>query len=70
MNVKELVIKQLKSDGYDGLFDSEYECACLIDDIMPCDEFSSQRCEAGYKTECNGELDGCPCSFHLGPSKP
>ena len=63
MNIKEIVIKQLKSDGYDGLYSDE--CACLIDDLMACDE-PAPLCRAGYKKECEGSFTGCCRSnFHV-----
>jgi len=33
MNVKGIVIQFLKQHGYDGLFFSEADCSCVIDDL-------------------------------------
>jgi len=47
MNVKEIVQKYLKENGFDGLFNSG-ECACKIDDLAPCDCLNINDCESGY----------------------
>ena len=46
MNVKQIVEKYLRENGYDGLYTDE--CGCCLDDLMPCDEFCLD-CIAGYK---------------------
>ena len=40
MTVKEIVVKWLKDNGYDGLFECG-ECACKIEDIAPCGSFDA-----------------------------
>ena len=50
MDVREIVKIWLKNNGYDGLFD-EFECACEISDLMPCDE-PHPDCKPGYKVIC------------------
>lgn len=47
MNVKEIVKKYLKDNGYDGLFMCG-ECACKLDDLAPCCGTMAD-CQAGYK---------------------
>ncbi len=49
MTVKEIIEKYLKENGFDGLFNSDGECGCLLDDFMPCDSGGVQDCEPGYK---------------------
>ena len=45
MNVKEIVIEWLKTNGYDGL--ACEDCGCFLDDLMPC-ENNVQGCKPGY----------------------
>lgn len=55
MTVKEIIVKYLKENGYDGLFEPDGECGCRIDDLIPCSELN-EHCETGYKklcTDCN-----------------
>jgi hypothetical protein len=69
MTTQEIVKQYLEANGFDGLF-QEGECACLLSDLMPCDEIHSD-CEAGYRIPCDPEAcnaDGC--DFHIGPVKP
>lgn len=49
MNLKEIVKKYLKENGYDGLFTNL--CECLLDDLMTCKCYNN--CEAGYIHHCN-----------------
>jgi hypothetical protein len=44
---REIVADYLNDNEYDGLFMAG-ECACSRDDIMPCEEYSSE-CEPGYR---------------------
>jgi hypothetical protein len=46
----ELVKSDLKNNGYDGLFHSEIDCACKLDDLAPCGEIGMECC-AGYYQE-------------------
>lgn len=48
--VKEMIRGKLQMLGFDGLFSNEIDCACDLDDLMPCDE-PCPSCEAGYKTK-------------------
>lgn len=69
MTVKEIIVKYLKENGYDGLCNEDY-CGCELKDLMPCNELPSS-CESGYKIKCNckGELE-VPCPWHIVPHKP
>lgn len=64
MNVKEIVKEYLVKHKYDGLY-VPGECACKLDDFVPCDEISMD-CKAGYfiKGDPNDGFD-----FHIGPKK-
>lgn len=39
----------LKEKGFDGLWNGETECACRLDDLMPCSEPDVYHCKAGYE---------------------
>lgn len=52
MNVRQMVEKYLKENGFDGLFaDVPGGCGCEIGDLMPCEE-PCDVCEAGVKIVC------------------
>jgi hypothetical protein len=50
LTFRDIVVKWLTANGYDGLYGDE--CGCDISDIMPCGEFGSE-CKAGYKMPCD-----------------
>ena len=50
MNVREIVKKYLKKNGYDGLYCEA--CGCYLSDLMPCENNSSD-CEPGYAHKCD-----------------
>ena len=53
MTVKDIVIKYLKDNGFDGLC---YEdCGCDIDDLAPCWN-NYEDCQPAYKHVCMPEL--------------
>jgi hypothetical protein len=49
--IKEVVERYLLDNEYDGLYNERGECACFIDDLMPCG-CDCESCIAGYKFEC------------------
>jgi len=51
MNVKEIVEKYLKENGYDGLLYEDCQCACFIQGRFAEDCYGSccMECLAGYK---------------------
>ena len=51
MNVKEIIEKYLKDNGFDGLCNSDSECGCDLEDLMPCDNECGD-CEPAYKHKC------------------
>jgi len=51
MTVKEIIVKYLKENGYDGLCHVDSECGCEISDLIPCSELNDS-CETGYKKLC------------------
>jgi hypothetical protein len=54
MNVKELIIAQLKAMGADGLVCPDEDCGCGIDDFAPCDCPSLTECEAATLCKTDG----------------
>lgn len=72
MNVREIIEKYLKDNGFEGLT-GEY-CGCELSDLMPCGGTNfPDLCQPGYKIPCPGkgkcELGGC-CEFHISTEKP
>ena len=65
MNVLEIVKEYLIQNGYDGLYNTAGECACLIEDLTPCSEVCSDY-ESGYKGLC---LCGGDHDFDLTPDR-
>ena len=71
ISVIEMVADYLKRNGYDGLYEPG-ECACLLEDLAPCDSESVLGCLPGYKTSCPTDNDDKPdscegdCRFHVG----
>lgn len=69
MNIKEIIIKYLNDNDFDGLWCEE--CACIKEDLMNCCDFvnggPTPECEPGYLQECPetcGEHD-----WHIGKKK-
>lgn len=75
MTVKDIIKKYLKDNGYDGLYNSG-ECACLVNELAPCDSADIFRCEAGYYVKCDHNPETCPlggdpdCDWHIVREKP
>ena len=53
--VKEAIIEYAKKHGYTSIFNSEIQCGCTMDDLMPCGEFNINDCQFGYTKECDPE---------------
>lgn len=64
MTVKEIVIKYLKANGFDGLFTDD--CGCTWDDLMPCGS-DPMDCEPGYKIPCPKECGNH--EWHIRPKQ-
>jgi len=62
--VQNILYDWLKSHGYGGLFNEDCECGCELEDLAPCCE-TGLSCEAGYRSEGDGEFD-----FRIGRGKP
>jgi len=55
MTVRDIIMQYLQDNGYDGLF-YPGECACVIDDLMPC-EGDCGECEPGVLVEGDDAYD-------------
>jgi hypothetical protein len=51
MDVIDIIREYLEKNGYDGLYNSDLECGCEVDDLAPCDNVGHD-CAAGYKYPC------------------
>jgi len=67
MKTSEIIKFYLKTYGYDGLY-SDNECACKLDDLVPCGELQLD-CRAGYLTPCDGTCAPGDCDFHISATK-
>jgi len=56
MNIRQIVEKYLRDNGYDGL--AGCDSGCSLDDLMPCEE-PREDCVAGRKVPC--AKDGSDC---------
>jgi len=67
MNIKEIVIEHIKDNKFDGLVNTECECGCLLDDLMPCDDCWVGECEPAYKHSCKecDKKDDCRIVFNI-----
>ena len=63
MTAIDIIKTFLKLNGYDGLFNEDFECGCELDDLVPCGEVFL-NCEAGHKGPCTCS-DGC--DWHIVP---
>ena len=48
MDVKEIVIKHLEANDFDGLVNTTEECGCEIKNLVPCESGCSE-CKPAYK---------------------
>ncbi len=72
-NLRDVVQKHLRDNGFGGLWCPDEPCGCQIDDLWPCNEDGKYDCEPGYKVPCPG-LPDCPhdadCDWHISGEKP
>lgn len=63
-DINDIVRVWLKENNYDGLYHTDGDCACSLDDLAPCG-ILELGCLAGYKTPSdNSEFD-----FFISPTK-
>jgi len=59
MTVCELLTEALKANDFDGLYNSDMECGCKLDDLCPCGNPDADNCVGGYKRIAeDGEWEG------------
>ena len=56
MTMREVVQQYLRAQGYDGLYNDDVGCACLPDDLAPC-ESDCLDCKPGYRHAGDCEFD-------------
>jgi len=66
MKVKEIVKAYLEKNGYGGLY-SPGECACKLDDLMPCACEGIELCEPGYFRPPGPDDE--EADFYIGPKE-
>ena len=66
MDLRQIVSEWLKANGYAGLY-SDCECACTVDDLMPCD-MADLDCQPGYLCECPPDCG--EHEYHISAVKP
>lgn len=68
--IRNIVSEYLQKWEYDGLYNEDVGCGCLLSDLMPC-YTPDGRCQAGYKIEYkDGECScGEGCDWHVGTEK-
>jgi hypothetical protein len=62
INIGDMVKIYLEANGYDGLYQSG-ECACKLDDLMPCGGPDMTECSAGVLTSCEECKDAESCEW-------
>ena len=48
--VEKILEDYLRANGFDGLYNSDIECGCHVDDLAPCDSLGCY-CQAGHRFE-------------------
>jgi hypothetical protein len=62
MDVFDIIETHIEEGGFDGLYNSDGECACKKGDLAPCGGIDGD-CEPGYVLEGD-----CPIhDYHIGP---
>jgi len=65
-SIEQIIKMYLMENGYDGLYNSEDECACEIANLLPCDCPHGDHCKAGYKCK---PPDGYEDEYCIGQEK-
>lgn len=75
MNVKEIIEKHLRDNGFDGLVNTDIPCGCLIGELIICDSVDYRDCKPGYKATCTDKCehdrgDDPDDAWHIQAEKP
>lgn len=65
--VRTIVKAWLITRGFDGLVDTQGDCGCDYDDLMPC-EGPQDRCVPGYRVVCPSDCGDH--DWHISEEKP
>lgn len=65
VNCATMVKEYLEQNDYEGLCSPGNECACAMDDLMPCGGECAMDCEAGYEVDGCNDTCGEGCDFHI-----
>lgn len=57
INVIEMIKKELVDMGADRLVNEDYECGCLIDDLIPCGNVHETECFAAKNNKRKAEKE-------------
>lgn len=68
MTVKDIILKYLKENGYDGLCHNLYGCGCTLDNLMVCNK-PLLDCQAGYMSIPNSEEENYYGNWIIKPEK-
>lgn len=68
ITVKKIVVDWLKANGYDGLYNEEGPCGCILDDLICCADSGIEQCEAGHRIDGDNE-DGFGYLMYPGKAK-
>jgi len=58
MNVEQIIIEYLKSNGFEGFCDPESECGCGLNDLFPCNQID-EDCQPAYRCDRTKACEGC-----------
>ena len=62
-SVIEIVGTYIEVNGYDGLYNTDADCACKLHDLAPCGQLG-RDCQCGYLQPGDQDYD-----FRIGPEK-
>jgi hypothetical protein len=52
INLRGIIADWLRTHGYDGLYDDDGECACRLNDLIPCGDANPTYCKPGVISIC------------------
>lgn len=69
MNLKQIVEKYIRENGFDGLYCERWSCDCNLNDLMKC-ELIDEDCQPGYQREANEMEKEAGHDYVITPEKP
>ena len=52
--IGDLVKRLLEINGFEGLYNADFECGCQLDDLVPCAE-DCTKCRPGFRAQWDAE---------------